>query len=135
MGMTEVNVSLIGDSGEVNVRVIADTGATYSVFTKEILESLGVKPVKPVEIELADGSVITRLMGEVRLKLNDRIQHIPAIFGEEGDTTVLGVTALEIFGLTVDAVNRRLIPARILWLSASFACFLLPFVLSLCYEL
>ncbi len=116
--MTEVTVSLIGDTKEVNFTVIADTAATYSVFPKATLESLGVKPVTRVEIQLGDGSVITRNKGVIRLKVNGEVLPVPVLFGEEGDTIVLGVTAPEIFGLTVDPVNRRLIPARILWLSS-----------------
>ncbi len=117
-GMTEVTISVMGDSREVRFTVIADTAATYPVFPRPILESLAVEPVKKVEIELADGSVVTRLMGDVLMKLNGEIHPVPVIFGEEGDTMVLGVTALEIFGLTVDPVNHRLIPARILWFSS-----------------
>ena len=33
------------------------------------------------------------------------------IFGEPGDVTVLGVRSLEGFGVTVDNINHRFIPA------------------------
>ncbi len=54
------------------------------------------------------------------MKFNGEVMFVPVIFGEAGDVTVLGVTALEIFRLTVDAVNQRLVPTRLLWLVYTF---------------
>lgn len=96
--------------------LVVDTPATYTVLPRKVLESLGVSAKSRVEIVIADGSVIYRDMGEVRMKFNGEVMFVPVIFGEAGDVTVLGVTALEIFRLTVDAVNQRLVPTRLLWL-------------------
>ncbi|MGH8547261.1 MAG: aspartyl protease family protein [Methylococcales bacterium] len=116
MGTTLTKLSLVGDGEEIVLETMADTGATYSVFPREVLDSLGIQPAKVVEIQLGDGSIITRKMGSAKVRLNGDTFPVTVIFGESGDTSVLGLTALEIFGLSVDPVNRRLVPARILWL-------------------
>jgi predicted aspartyl protease len=41
---------------------------------------------------------------------------VPVIFGEKGDPAILGVTALEIFGLEVDVVRGVLKEAELLLL-------------------
>jgi predicted aspartyl protease len=116
MGVTRVEVTLVVDSAEARLEVMVDTCANYSVFPRALLESLGVQPWHKVELQLADGSIIQRDLGEVRVHLDGRRMHIPVIFGEEGDPAVLGVTALETFSVTVDPINRRLVPTRAVWL-------------------
>lgn len=56
-------------------------------------------------------------MGEVGIELMGRRQIITVIFGETDDTTVLGVTALESFGLEVDPVRGTLKEAELLMLT------------------
>jgi hypothetical protein len=41
---------------------------------------------------------------------------VPVVFSEEGDVAVIGVTALEIFGLEVDVVREVLKEAELLLL-------------------
>jgi hypothetical protein len=48
--------------------------------------------------------------------LMGRRRIVPAIFGEDGDPAVVGVTALEIFGLEVDVVRGTLKEAELLLL-------------------
>jgi hypothetical protein len=48
--------------------------------------------------------------------LMGRRRIIPVIFGEDGDPAVVGVTALEIFGLEVDVVRGTLKEAKLLLL-------------------
>jgi predicted aspartyl protease len=55
-------------------------------------------------------------VGEVGMTLLGERRIIPAIFGEEGDAVVIGVTALEIFGLEVDVVRGVLKEAELLLL-------------------
>jgi predicted aspartyl protease len=56
-------------------------------------------------------------LGEVGIELMGRRRIITVIFGETDDTTVLGVTALESFGLEVDPVRGTLKEAELLMLT------------------
>jgi aspartyl protease family protein len=99
----------------VEVEAIVDTGAIYSVVRRDILEQLGVKPVERRRFR-AFGGYVERDIGEVGMVLMGRRRIIPVIFGEDGDPAVVGVTALEIFGLEVDVVRGTLKEAELLLL-------------------
>jgi aspartyl protease family protein len=96
----------------IEVEGIVDTGAIYSVVRRDILEQLGVKPVERRRFR-AFGGYVERDVGEVGMVLMGRRRVVPVIFGEEGDTVVVGVIALEIFGLEVDVVRGVLKEAEL----------------------
>jgi clan AA aspartic protease len=99
----------------IEVEAIVDTGAIYSVVRRDILEQLGVKPVERRRFR-AFGGYVERDIGEVGMVLMGRRRIVPVIFGEDGDPAVVGVTALEIFGLEVDVVRGVLKEAELLLL-------------------
>jgi clan AA aspartic protease len=100
----------------IELEGIVDTGAIYSVVPRRILEELGVKPVERRRFK-AFGGYVERDLGEVGIELMGRRRTITVIFGETDDTTVLGVTALESFGLEVDPVRGTLKEAELLMLT------------------
>jgi hypothetical protein len=99
----------------VEVEAIVDISAMYSVVRRDILEQLGVKPVERRRFR-AFGGYVERDIGEVGMVLMGRRRIVPVIFGEDGDPAVVGVTALEIFGLEVDVVRGVLREAELLLL-------------------
>jgi clan AA aspartic protease len=100
----------------IELEGIVDTGAIYSVVPRRILEELGIKPVERRRFKTF-GGYVERDLGEVGIELMGRRRTITAIFGETDDTTVLGVTALESFGLEVDPVRGTLKEAELLMLT------------------
>ena len=87
-----------------------DTGATYTTVPSEILETLGIKKTDKIQIELGNEETIERYIGTVLVELEGRKSPTPVIFGEEKDAVVLGVVTLEECRLTVDSVNKKLVP-------------------------
>jgi clan AA aspartic protease len=119
MGITEITVEIADprDRGKWRkLEVIADTGAIFSVFPRATLEELGITPYAEETFHLADGREIQRQLGDVFLRINGKERTVPTIFGEPKDTPLLGVTALEILGFTIDPRTQRLEPARMLLL-------------------
>jgi len=57
-----------------------------------------------------------REVGEVGVEIMGRKRTVAVIFGETDEITVLGVTALETFGLEVDPVKGTLREAELLLL-------------------
>ncbi len=97
----------------VLVEALVDTGATYSLLPRSLFTRLGVAPHDRAEFVLADGRRIVRELVTVVFRLDDRTRHVLCIVGENGDEPLMGATALELFGLTADPVNRRLVPATL----------------------
>lgn len=89
---------------------LIDSGAVYSVVPTPVLERLGIKPFAEEEFRLADGSTIVRKRGGALFKYGNRIGAADVIFGEEGDSLLLGALTLESMGLVLDPLRRELKP-------------------------
>ncbi|HXM46784.1 MAG TPA: hypothetical protein VN956_02870, partial [Pyrinomonadaceae bacterium] len=75
-----------------------------------ILERLGISPITEQQFRLADGSKIVRKKGIALFRYGERVGGADVIFGEEGDSTLLGAFTLEALGLALDPLRRELKP-------------------------
>ena len=89
---------------------LIDSGAIYSVVPSEILESLGIIPLTQEEFRLANGEAIVRKKGIALFKYGNKIGGADVIFGDPGDSTLLGAFTLEALGLALDPLKRELKP-------------------------
>lgn len=94
----------------VTVEFLVDSGAIYSVVPKKVLRQLGIKPIAEQEFRLADGSKIKRKKGGAFFKYGDAVGVADVIFGEQGDSNLLGAFTLEALGLALDPLRRELKP-------------------------
>jgi len=118
MGFIKVRFGLfnpLAPEESTEVEGVVDTRAMYSVIPRRILEELGVKPLERRRFK-AFGGHVERDIGEVGVELMGRKRTVTVIFGEADDMTVLGVTALEAFGLEVDPVRGTLRETELLLL-------------------
>ena len=90
--------------------LLVDSGAVYSVVPRTVLAELGVKRHSTKTFTLADGSEIKRKVGDAVFKLNGHQGASPVIFGEKGDSALLGTVSLEALGLLLDPIRRELRP-------------------------
>ena len=113
MGLTTLEIE-VGNPATPEITesidFLIDSGAIYSVVPIPILERLGINPLIEQEFRLADGSKIVRKKGIALFKYGDRIGGADVIFGEEGDTQLLGAFTLEALGLALDPLRRELRP-------------------------
>ena len=113
MGLTVLEVDVGNPSTpDVTERIefLIDSGAIYSVVPTPVLERLGIKPLAEQEFRLADGSKIVRKKGVALFKYADRLGGADVIFGEVGDSQLLGAFTLEALGLSLDPLRRELKP-------------------------
>jgi len=103
------------------VEGIVDTGAIYSVIPRGRLEELGVKPIERRRFRTF-GGYVERDISEVGIEIMGRRRTVTVIMGEDEDQTILGVTALESFGLEVDPVKGTLKEAELLLLAFPSLC-------------
>jgi len=111
MGLTVLEVEVGNPANpEVTEKIefLIDSGAIYSVVPTPILEKLGIKPLAEQEFRLADGTKIVRKKGVALFKYRDRKGGADVIFGEEGDSVLLGVFTLEALGYALDPLRREL---------------------------
>jgi hypothetical protein len=75
-----------------------------------ILEGLGIAPLRGEEFRLADGATVRRTTGGALFRSEDGVGVANVMFGEAGDTTLLGVLTLEALGYALDPRRRELRP-------------------------
>ena len=111
MGLTFLELE-IGDPANPAVTerldFLIDSGAIYSVVPTPVLERLGIQPLATQEFRLANGTKVQRKKGMAVFKYGDRIGGSDVIFGEEGDSVLLGAFTLEALGLSLDPLRREL---------------------------
>jgi clan AA aspartic protease len=113
MGITVLEIEVANPASpetREKVEFLIDSGAIYSVVPAPVLDKLGIRPLTQQEFRLADGSKIVRKKGVAVFKQGERLGGADVIFGEEGDSALLGATTLEALGLALDPLKRELKP-------------------------
>jgi len=93
-----------------SVRFLVDSGAVYSVVPAPILRRLGIQAHSSRTFILADGTEITRGVGDATFVIDGQRAASPVIFGEKDDAALLGTVSLESLGLVLDPMKRILRP-------------------------
>ncbi|MCI0617090.1 aspartyl protease family protein [bacterium] len=113
MGITVLEIE-VGNPAKPKVteklEFLIDSGAIYSVVPKRILKRLKIKPLGEQTFRLADGSKIVRKKGGALFKYGNQVGVADVIFGEKGDSNLLGAFTLEALGLALDPLRRELKP-------------------------
>ena len=113
MGLTHIEASMANPAKpqrRVRLSLLVDSGAVYSVVPTSLLRKLGIKPHSRRTFTLADGTRITRRVGDVLFQLDGRQGASPVIFGGKGDSTLFGSVSLEAPGFILDPLKRELRP-------------------------
>lgn len=96
----------------VELDALVDSGAFYSWIPENILRKLRVEPIDTIQGELADGTVVTKKIGEVKIELQDKKVTTRVIFGNNETTPLVGAYTLEGLGFQIDPVRKKLVPIR-----------------------
>ncbi len=96
------------------VEFLIDSGAVYSLVPGKILDELGIDPYREMSFALADGTTIKRKISAAYFTYAGEGGPAPVVYGEEGDTALLGATTLKFIGLVLNPFTRTLHPMRML---------------------
>jgi clan AA aspartic protease len=111
MGLTHVRASVTNPARprrSARIEFLVDSGALYSVVPGHILRNLGIRPHSERTFMLADGTEITRAIGDASFHFDDHRGASPVIFGQGDDAALLGAVSLESLGLMLDPMKRVL---------------------------
>ena len=111
MGFTRVTVSikaLRSRNGVYESLFLVDTGAMDCLAPAKKLSEIGVEAVGKASYQSADGSVHEYPYGLVEIAFMGEITAGRVIFGPDDAEPLLGVTALESVGVTVDPASQTL---------------------------
>jgi len=110
MGLTRVAVKLksFSSSDIYQSQFLVDTGATDSLAPASELKKIGIKSVGKTAYELANGNIEEYEFGLAEISFMNETTAGRVIFGPDNVEPILGVTALESVGITIDPTNRTL---------------------------
>jgi clan AA aspartic protease len=103
-----VTLKAMAGGAEYAADFLVDTGATDSLAPADELQKIGVQPVGKMVYELADGQLQEYEFGLVQIAFMGEVTAGRVIFGPDKAEPLLGVTALESVGITIDPANRTL---------------------------
>jgi predicted aspartyl protease len=113
MGVFTVTAEIGDPAGQryEPIELTVDTGSTYTTLPTRFLRGHGVVPTRKQRFVLADGRTVESDVGQTWLRLQGQTQMTIVAFTEENTPPLLGAVTLEEFGLGVDPVAGKLIPA------------------------
>lgn len=119
MGVTHVDVTVRNPGSPERTWTapfLLDAGAFDSLVPRSCLEAIGLEPRGSREYALADGQSVALDITVAELEFEGERVGGTVVYGEEGSTPLLGVTALESGGFEVDPRAERLkrLPAVLL---------------------
>lgn len=77
-----------------DVEFLIDSGAVYSLVPGKIMDELDIEPYREMSFSLADGTSIKRKVSSAYFNYQGEGGPAPVVYGEEGDTALLGATTL-----------------------------------------
>jgi len=110
VGLTYVRIRVSREASTPThaIRVLVDTGATYTMLPKSVLSALVVIPSRTELVRLGDGRLVEWSIGEAYVRYGKYATHTWILFGEPGSLSLLGALTLEELSLHVDPNSRRL---------------------------
>ena len=109
----EVTVANLRDPNRSRtLRVLVETGATYTTLPREIVEALGCQQIGTRRVLLGDGREEEWPVTAVLLSLEGQEGPTFCLIGPNGGPALLGAVTLEEFAFGVDPVAKRLVPVR-----------------------
>jgi len=115
VGIFRVDVAIENPArpGEIRLleSVLVDTGAELSWFPAAVLESLGVERNGTWRFRQADGTILERWTGTVRVAVAGKKAGDEVVFGDPGDLVLLGARSLEGLNFRIEPVTKRLVDA------------------------
>ena len=112
MGTFEVTIEVADTEGSrlERMEALVGTSAIYLAVPRDILASLGYRPMERRPFAMADNRIVEYDVGVVSLKLDGRTLPVVCVFVDEGSQPLLGAVALENFLLAAEPVNDTLVP-------------------------
>jgi clan AA aspartic protease len=111
MGLIRVTTTLRASEKarrKFSAEFLVDTSATDSLIPSKELKKAGIKPRGRMAYELANGQTVEYYFGLAEIEFMGEITSGRVIFGPDDAEPILGITALESVGISVDPASRTL---------------------------
>jgi len=109
MGHTFVDATVYSSdlSASRKVRLLVDTGSTYTWMSRKLLAELSIAPRREKSFRTVDHGILRRQVGEVVIDYAGERVTTVVVFAEDEDEEVLGVYTLEGLAMEFDPVTNE----------------------------
>jgi predicted aspartyl protease len=102
--------------GELAVKALFDTGASFTVVRRDVAEKIGhILPTNVKEVTLADGKTKLKVLGYIPISTvleGSPIDDIAYVIEELADELIVGVKVMEFYDIRLDPSTNRIIVGR-----------------------
>lgn len=103
--------NLLDPEKSVEVEAVIDTGATMLVLPQNLINELGLKKMREVNVKYANNKTeVKSIYGVVTVEIKGRAGEFNALEEAEGSQPLVGQIVLEQLDLVVDSSSRTVIP-------------------------
>jgi predicted aspartyl protease len=102
--------------GEITVKVLFDTGASFTVVRKNVAEKIGhILPTDVREVTLADGKTRLKVLGYIPISTvleGSPIDDIAYVIDELAEDLIIGVKVMEFYDIKLDPSTNKIIVGK-----------------------
>jgi predicted aspartyl protease len=102
--------------GELAVKALFDTGASFTVVRRDIAEKIGhILPTDVREVTLANGKTKLKVLGYIPISTvleGSPIDDIAYVIEELAEELIVGVKVMEFYDIRLDPSTNRIIVGR-----------------------
>jgi predicted aspartyl protease len=109
-------LKIISSKGEMAVKVLFDTGASFTVVRKEVAEKIGhILPTDVKEVTLTDGKTRLKVLGYIPISTvleGSPIDDIAYVIDELAEDLIIGVKVMEFYDIKLDPSTNKIIVGK-----------------------
>jgi len=102
--------------GELAVKTLFDTGASFTVVRRDVAEKIGhILPTDVKEVTLANGKTKLKVLGYIPISTvleGSPIDDIAYVIEELAEELIVGVKVMEFYDIRLDPSTNRIIVGR-----------------------
>jgi predicted aspartyl protease len=102
--------------GELNVKALFDTGASFTVVRRDVAEKIGhILPTDVKEVTLADGKTKLKVLGYIPISTvleGSPIDDIAYVIEELAEELIVGVKVMEFYDIKLDPSTNKIIVGK-----------------------
>jgi predicted aspartyl protease len=102
--------------GEMTVKALFDTGASFTVIKKNVAEKIGhILPTNVKEVTLADGKTRLKVLGYIPISTvleGSPINDIAYVINELAEELIIGIKVMEFYDIRLDPSTNKIIVGK-----------------------
>ena len=102
--------------GEITVKTLFDTGASFTVIKKNVAEKIGhILPTDVKEVTLTDGKTRLKVLGYIPISTvleGSPIDDIAYVIDELAEDLIIGIKVMEFYDIKLDPSTNKMIVGK-----------------------